>query len=627
MSKRRKSMRLKGESRNAVELSDPSNSVPGRWWRSTAPFPVLAGTLCAMAIMFNICTVSQGWQEMENVDGSINILSQPTWCVSFHSFLFSRGLTVSKYFRMVALKAVSLALAAISYIVLILTMMCKRNPQIGFTVTILGWLAAGALLFSLIGVTLRQHPIVQPRDSLKYTQGYFYGIIAASLYIFIAVLLSAYTATVRLVSLSRQDRRTVEYTSIILRTITFITVLTGGAGVYSAIEGWSFMDALYFTDYTVLTIGIGNIVPKTHLGRSLLFPYATVGIITLGLVVNSIRSFGKSLRRMKLRLELQEARSELLKGKNSTRPAHDEHRDSITLSSILSTATLPQTSDVAELQRIRSDFNRRVQVKALLFFVLAWFVLWLLSAAVFRRSERSEGWTYFIALYFTYTSLTTIGYGDFYPTSNFGKVFFVFWSLLAIPVLTNLVTAMGDIGVRTAVYFAGYILTLGKSRIKRRSGSDPGSRSNCRDIEKNAELSSKLSKRSMDLSTIGTTTTFPANDLQLSQSVHETGQYVLLLAEEISKLVTALMDGDSEQDPRRDWPWVLSLLHSRDGEAGSSVVPVYPEIMNHTTLRASEGFISEEKAAMERKNETLLMLKLLTERLCADLRKTEASAP
>ncbi|OGM49890.1 putative potassium channel [Aspergillus bombycis] len=530
---------------------------------------------------------------------------------------------------MIALKAVSLALAAVSYIVLILTMMCKRNPQKGFIVTIFGWLTAGALLFSLVGVTIQRHPIVQPRESPRYTQSYFYGIIAGGLYMFIAVLLSAYTATARSASLSRQDRRTVEYTSIILRTITFITFLTGGAGVYSAVEGWSFMDALYFTDYTVLTIGIGNIVPKTHLGRSLLFPYATIGIITLGLVVNSIRSFGKSIRRMKLRLELQEARSELLRGKNSTGPTHNEHSDNITLSSILSTATLPQTSDVVELQRIRSDFHRRVQLKALLFFILAWFVLWLLSAAVFRRSERSENWTYFTALYFTYTSLTTIGYGDFYPTSNFGKVFFVFWSLLAIPVLTNLVTAMGDIGVRTAVYFAGYILRLGKSRNRGRSeksGSNPGSRSNCRDIEKHAQWSSKLSKRSMDLSTIGTTSTFAANELQLSRSVNETGQHMLLMAEEIRKLVTALMDGASEQDPRRDWPWVLSLLHSRDGEASSSVVPVCPEIMNHSTLGASEGFISKEKAAMEKNNETLLMLKLLTEKLCADLRKTEANA-
>ncbi|KAE8330599.1 hypothetical protein BDV39DRAFT_202007 [Aspergillus sergii] len=605
MSNRKGSVKIRGESRNPFEFPDPSHSVPSRWWRSAAPFPVMAGTLCAIAIMFNICTVSQGWQETENADGSITILSQATW--------------------MVALKAISLALAALSYIVLILTMMCKRNPQQGFIVTISGCLTAGALLFSLIGVNNRQHPIVQSRQSLKYTQSYFYGIFAAGIYILVVVLLAVYTTTARSISLSRHDRQTVEYTSIILRTITFIAFLTGGAGVYSAVEGWSFMDALYFTDYTVLTIGIGNIVPKTHLGRSLLFPYATAGIITLGLVITSIRSFGKSIRHMKLKFELQEARNTRLEKKNSARPTHHERNDSITLSSILSTTTFPQTSEVVELQRIRSDFNRRVQWEALIFFVVAWFVLWLLSAAVFRRSERSQNWTYFTALYFTYTSLTTIGYGDFYPTSNFGKVFFVFWSLLAIPVLTNLVTAMGEIGVRTLVYFAGYILRLGKLRRKGGRGlkncsatAPPG---NCRDIEKHAEWSSKFRKPSQDLSTIGTTSTLMTNELELSESMNKGGRHGLLLAKEIKKLVTALMDGPSEQDPRHDWPFVLALLHSGHDEANGSVEHIFPAIMNEYTSYASGALSSEERTEMERNNETLLMLKLLAEKLYLDLTK------
>jgi len=39
-------------------------------------------------------------------------------------------------------------------------------------------------------------------------------------------------------------------------------------------------------------------------------------------------------------------------------------------------------------------------------------------------------------MYFAYTTLLTIGYGDFYPQSNSGKPFLVVWSLLAVPTVT-----------------------------------------------------------------------------------------------------------------------------------------------------------------------------------------------
>jgi hypothetical protein len=61
------------------------------------------------------------------------------------------------------------------------------------------------------------------------------------------------------------------------------------------------MDALYFTDYTLLTIGLGNIAPQTHLGRSLLFPYAILGITSLGFLVTTIASFADQMRELKLR--------------------------------------------------------------------------------------------------------------------------------------------------------------------------------------------------------------------------------------------------------------------------------------------------------------------------------------
>jgi len=59
-------------------------------------------------------------------------------------------------------------------------------------------------------------------------------------------------------------------------------------------------------------------------------------------------------------------------------------------------------------------------------------------------SEKPQGYSYFIWLYFAFTSLLTIGYGDYNVSSNAGKAFFVFWSLLAVPTLTILISNMGD---------------------------------------------------------------------------------------------------------------------------------------------------------------------------------------
>ena len=76
-----------------------------------------------------------------------------------------------------------------------------------------------------------------------------------------------------------------------LQTISFMVYQHVWALAYSHIEGWKFLDAVYWADFTSLTIGVGgDYVPTTHLGRSLLFPFALGGIVILGLLVGSIRS-------------------------------------------------------------------------------------------------------------------------------------------------------------------------------------------------------------------------------------------------------------------------------------------------------------------------------------------------
>jgi len=80
--------------------------------------------------------------------------------------------------------------------------------------------------------------------------------------------------------------------TLILQTMLFFFWLAGGAAVFSAVCGFSYANSLYFCDVTILTVGFGDFVPTNNAGRGILMPYAVLGIISLGLVINSIHKFG-----------------------------------------------------------------------------------------------------------------------------------------------------------------------------------------------------------------------------------------------------------------------------------------------------------------------------------------------
>jgi len=46
-----------------------------------------------------------------------------------------------------------------------------------------------------------------------------------------------------------------------------------------------------------------------------------------------------------------------------------------------------------------------------------------------------EDWTVIQALYFTVITLTTIGYGDLHPTTEFSRVFTIFFVLAGVSIL------------------------------------------------------------------------------------------------------------------------------------------------------------------------------------------------
>ncbi|MBI2542223.1 two pore domain potassium channel family protein [Candidatus Woesearchaeota archaeon] len=74
---------------------------------------------------------------------------------------------------------------------------------------------------------------------------------------------------------------------IIYITIVILLFLFGGATYYHYIEGWRYLDALYFTSYTLTTVGYGDIVPKTDAGKifTIFYVFAGVGMVLYGLSI------------------------------------------------------------------------------------------------------------------------------------------------------------------------------------------------------------------------------------------------------------------------------------------------------------------------------------------------------
>ena len=76
-----------------------------------------------------------------------------------------------------------------------------------------------------------------------------------------------------------------EFRSLLL-AVVFILLL--GAVFYNQVEGWNYLDSLYFTTSTLTTIGYGDFVPKTDLGKAFTILYIIVGMGTMLGFVNVV---------------------------------------------------------------------------------------------------------------------------------------------------------------------------------------------------------------------------------------------------------------------------------------------------------------------------------------------------
>jgi potassium channel subfamily K, other eukaryote len=183
----------------------------------------------------------------------------------------------------------------------------------------------------------------------------------------------------------------------------------------------------------------------TSLGRRLMLPYAVCGICILGLTVYCISALmidegrtvwrdlymHKALKRAQDRRHAERT-SEKRSGKQSPQdldvnPERQERR--------------LREQDFKRMRDIVRSLIRQFMWWSVVILALLWVSLLLLGATVFWKAERAQDWSYFQAIYFALNALLVIGYGDLLLQSEGGKAFFVVWSLIAVPIVTALISA------------------------------------------------------------------------------------------------------------------------------------------------------------------------------------------
>ncbi|KAF4331886.1 Outward-rectifier potassium channel TOK1 [Fusarium beomiforme] len=412
-----------------------------RWWFPSKAFPMIAGALGPVASAFSICSLSVPWRQSrvpaEDIQNSVPV-PDPSW--------------------LLIIEAIQLLVGIIANLLLLLNMARQVRFGIALPITIVGWYASSICRIILSATVAR--PFKDKglsNEDIIWSQSFYYGMFAAILYFADASLLTitfwgACTHRYRKDLVLTTSQRT-----LMLQSILLLIYILLGAYVFSEIESWNYLDAVYWTVVTLFTVGFGDYYPTTDLGRGLLIPFALAGIISLGLVISSVRGLVLEYGRRYVGEKIDTRERDRIVRKML------QNGESKIFDPIYQDLQMPHSS-LAELQRReierrKAEFElmRRIQAKsstrrrwvAMAISTFLWLLLWLVGAFVFQKAEQAyQGWTYFDAVYFCFVAWTTIGYGDLTPVSNAGRSFYVFWSLLALPTMTILISNASDTIIR-----------------------------------------------------------------------------------------------------------------------------------------------------------------------------------
>lgn len=333
------------------------------------------------------------------------------------------GKTINDSNGMMLLNTLAFLFGLLGNFSLMMNFSGKMKYLVTQSVSIFCWIIAATFL--LVAVLITNADFVGHDTKYRRSEGFWLAVFTIGMYYSCSIVLLINFAGYKLGKYPPTFNLDKKQRLLMMYTIAFVVWQTVGTVVMThLIEELTYGASLYYCTVSMLTIGLGDIVPKTPGAKVFALTFSLIGVIIMGLVVAMIRqvvlsSAGPSIFWHQIEMarvkELEKIEREHLK--------------------------MTYEESFHKMRMIRKVAKFHQINMSLLFTLLTFVAFWLFGGLVFHFSEN---WDYFNSIYFCFLCLVTIGYGDFAPKSSFGRVFFVLWAITAVPLMTILISNAGD---------------------------------------------------------------------------------------------------------------------------------------------------------------------------------------
>ncbi|QBK29299.1 potassium channel family protein [Roseitalea porphyridii] len=100
---------------------------------------------------------------------------------------------------------------------------------------------------------------------------------------------------------------------IAVLVVALVVIIAGGTAFFRLVEGWSWLDSYFYAVVTLSTVGYGNLVPETPLGKIGTTAFIFIGLGVFAAAIQQIAEFtitGRDARRRRQRALAAERRRE-----------------------------------------------------------------------------------------------------------------------------------------------------------------------------------------------------------------------------------------------------------------------------------------------------------------------------